>query len=237
MGEYDAITAAHYAAYRPPLHGPILERLLGNDRSDVLGLDVGCGTGRSSVALAKYCRYVFATDPSAEMLAHAPEHPAVEFRRQTPAGLARQLPGSRFGLVSFAGSLFYQNTAEVIVNFPSLLTPEATVLVYDFDVDFSFLFNMLNFTPPPGNYDHRCGFDGYPGHGLTLKKDWSETLTFTATPTELTHLICSVKEWREILLRGDSFGDLAGRVGASFIGASTPLKARCFGKVYQYASI
>ncbi len=234
MDDYNAITAAHYAAYRPSLHGPILKHLLSAPVLDGLGLDVGCGTGQSAVALSEYCRYVFAIDPSAAMLALAPDHPSVEFRQQTKAPLAHQVPGSRFDLVSFAGSLFYQNTAEVVINFPRLLAPEATVVVYDFDVDFNPIFNLLGFTPPASNYNHQCGFEAYLGHGLSLEKEWTGVLQFSASTVELAHLICSVSSWREELLKGGSFEHLVSKIEALFPGSEIELRAECFGEVYGY---
>ena len=49
---YDSFTAMHYAAYRPPLHEVILDKTI-EGKFD-LGLDVGCGTGTSSIALASF---------------------------------------------------------------------------------------------------------------------------------------------------------------------------------------
>ncbi|WP_436716151.1 class I SAM-dependent methyltransferase [Roseiconus lacunae] len=51
--QYTDAVASHYAAYRPPLHELILMRVISNQTRFCDGLDVGCGTGRSSGALAK----------------------------------------------------------------------------------------------------------------------------------------------------------------------------------------
>ena len=48
--EYDEITAYHYLKYRPPLHELILAKGLKADPTYVEGLDIGCGTGQSSIA-------------------------------------------------------------------------------------------------------------------------------------------------------------------------------------------
>jgi hypothetical protein len=42
---YDSTSARHYAAFRPPLHSLILERVIGPSESFQVGLDIGCGTG------------------------------------------------------------------------------------------------------------------------------------------------------------------------------------------------
>ena len=65
LKEYDQITAFHYAAYRPLLHSKILNEYFDENGKQNIGLDIGCGTGHSSVALAKYCHKVFGIDPSA----------------------------------------------------------------------------------------------------------------------------------------------------------------------------
>lgn len=59
---YDRLTAIHYSANRPPLHLGILRQYL-PDRQFATGLDIGCGTGHSSVALAAFYQRVIALDP------------------------------------------------------------------------------------------------------------------------------------------------------------------------------
>ena len=59
---YSPAVAAHYAAYRPPLHARLLARVLGDRGPFDVGLDVGCGTGRSTVALAAHCARVYGVD-------------------------------------------------------------------------------------------------------------------------------------------------------------------------------
>jgi len=44
-----------------------------------VGLDAGCGTGHSAVALAKYCERVFGLDPSQSMLDVAQRHPKIAY--------------------------------------------------------------------------------------------------------------------------------------------------------------
>ncbi len=58
---YDDQIARHYAAYRPPLHQLIINEALENQLFEV-GLDIGCGTGCSAIALADRCRQVFGVD-------------------------------------------------------------------------------------------------------------------------------------------------------------------------------
>ena len=106
---YDDVAAAHYAAYRPPLHDLILRRALGADASFPTGVDVGCGTGRSTVALAARCGRVYGVDPSPAMLAAATAHEGVTYL----AGRAERLPlaDGLADVVTFAGSLSYADPA------------------------------------------------------------------------------------------------------------------------------
>lgn len=90
---FDARTAAQrYAQNRPFYHEiplGILRRHTGRNRF-ALALDVACGTGMSTRALAQICDHVIAVDPSAEMLAHAPRLWNVEYK----LARAEQLPFS-----------------------------------------------------------------------------------------------------------------------------------------------
>jgi predicted TPR repeat methyltransferase len=72
--------AAHYDAYRPSLHDRILAPLLDDRGPFNVGVDVGCGTGRSAVALAAYRARVHGVDPSPAMLAQATTHDRITYR-------------------------------------------------------------------------------------------------------------------------------------------------------------
>ena len=87
MTDYNKQVAYHYSAYRPPLHQRILKEVLGGKRFQS-GLDLGCGTGRSAVALKNYCDEVRGVEPSPEMLAHAKPQPGITFL----SGSAEQIP-------------------------------------------------------------------------------------------------------------------------------------------------
>ncbi|NJD19444.1 MAG: class I SAM-dependent methyltransferase [Gemmatimonadetes bacterium] len=128
---YDRVAAAHYAAYRPPLHSVALGRALGRGEEFGVGLDVGCGTGRSSVALAERCRLVYALDPSFDMLRRAAAHPRVRYLR----GTAERLPlatGS-CDVVTFAGSLFYADVGAAAAEV-ARVGRGGIAVVYDFQV-------------------------------------------------------------------------------------------------------
>lgn len=70
--EYNNEVSRHYAAYRLPIHAKILKEALPEIAVNFsLGLDIGCGTGRSSKVLKAFSQQVIGIDPSTEMLAEA----------------------------------------------------------------------------------------------------------------------------------------------------------------------
>jgi ubiquinone/menaquinone biosynthesis C-methylase UbiE len=61
-------------------------------------LDVGCGTGNSTIALLPYAKWVVGLDSASAMIAQAPLHPRVDYRK----GYAEALPfrAASFDLVT-----------------------------------------------------------------------------------------------------------------------------------------
>lgn len=122
--------AAGYAFDRPPVHAQILRsaQLDGRARR---ALDVGCGAGLSTAALAPFAERVFGVEPVATMLAHrrrvAPEAVFV-------TGSAEELPfaAGSFDLVAAAGSLNYTDLPLALSEVARVLTPDGSFLLYDF---------------------------------------------------------------------------------------------------------
>jgi SAM-dependent methyltransferase len=86
--------AARYAGNRPQSHRRVLalvESILGAALPVERALDVGCGTGHSTVALLPLARAVVGLDSSRFMLAQAGGDPAIEYR----CGYAEALPFAR----------------------------------------------------------------------------------------------------------------------------------------------
>jgi SAM-dependent methyltransferase len=124
--------AAGYAFDRPPVHEQIL-RSVRLDRRAGRALDVGCGAGRSTAALASLAQRVIGLEPIPTMLEHR--------RKVAPhagfvIGSAEELPfapGS-FDLVAAAGSLNYTHLPSALAEIARVLTREGTFLLYDFSV-------------------------------------------------------------------------------------------------------
>ncbi len=114
--------AARYAGNRPQSHGRVLglvESILGAALPVERALDVGCGTGHSTVALLPLARSVVGLDSSRFMLAQAAQAPAIAYR----SGYAEALPFARssFDLVTvcsayhwFDQEKFLQEAARVL---------------------------------------------------------------------------------------------------------------------------
>ncbi|MFI9846840.1 class I SAM-dependent methyltransferase [Nonomuraea sp. NPDC051941] len=122
--------AASYAFDRPPVHQQILKsaRL---KRPVGRALDIGCGAGVSTAALAPLAEYVIGLEPVPAMLVHRRSvAPSARF----VIGAAEGLPfaPASFDLVAAAGSLNYTDLSSALAEVARVLTPEGTFLLYDF---------------------------------------------------------------------------------------------------------
>src|SRR5262245_53487231 len=77
----DRSAAERYAAARPYFHPVVARRITAFTTSSQFerALDVGCGTGQSSRALAETCDWVDAVDVAPEMIAAARPHERVRY--------------------------------------------------------------------------------------------------------------------------------------------------------------
>lgn len=106
--------AARYHRVRPSFHAQVAERIrrfvevgAGAGRF-VHALDVGCGSGHSSLALAEIAGQVTAIDPSPSMLKHAPERRNIRYRLASAEQLDQlDFADGAFDLVSAASALHW----------------------------------------------------------------------------------------------------------------------------------
>lgn len=124
--------AAGYAFDRPPIHEQIL-RSARLDRQADRALDVGCGAGLSTAALAPLARQVIGLEPISAMLAH---RRTVAPHASFVIGQAERLPfaAESFDLVTAAGSLNYTDLSSAFAEIARVLTRDGTFLLYDFSV-------------------------------------------------------------------------------------------------------
>ena len=122
--------AAAYAFDRPPIHEQILRAARLGRQAD-LALDIGCGAGLSTAALAPLARRAIGLEPISTMLTH---RRTVAPRAGFVIGQAERLPfaAGSFDLVAAAGSLNYADLPSALAEIARVLTRDGTFLLYDF---------------------------------------------------------------------------------------------------------
>ena len=191
--DYDSHTAAHYAAYRPQLHLPILEKCLGKNKNYDKGLDVGCGVGHSSLALAHFCNRVVGVEPSIEMLGKALSHPKVRYQSSITGH--KDYSSDFFDVITFAGSLYYAKSQALLNKICRAGKAGCTVVVYDFEIMLDDLLLEIK-SEAGGAYDHQVDFSGLKADTLSLLTKNVDQTPISIKPSELAHLILSVKGFR-----------------------------------------
>ena len=189
MDSYTEKIASHYATYRPPLHSIILKKVLAGSSGFQNGLDIGCGTGYSTIALADYCSTVVGIDPSQSMLERSVEHPRVNYLK----GLAENIPlqDHSVDIVTFAGSLFYVDLKKVSSEMKRICKKDAVIIPYDFEilVDEPLSLLEIDLEETDTKYDHTINFSGMDGFEEIVNKE--EQVNIECTGTQLAHLLLS----------------------------------------------
>ena len=194
--EYDAFTAFHYVAYRPQLHSQILEHCI-STQTYSLGLDVGCGTGQSAIALAKNCQKVIGVEPSADMLVKSIEHPKVAYHHYD--GHIFNFQDQQFDVVTFAGSLFYAKSQQLLNEVVRVSKNKADIIIYDFDILLNPLLEKLNLQINSSDYNHQINFEGLNQQYLTLKKELKAPISLPISTSNIAHIILSVQDYYQPL--------------------------------------
>jgi SAM-dependent methyltransferase len=123
--------ATGYARFRPPVHRKILERAIAPGTVFQRALDVGCGAGMSTQALAGFADFVIGMEPVAGMLPRAPGY---------FAGAAEAIPvhTDSIDLITAAGSLNYTDLDLFFPEAARVLHNGGLLIVYDFEPGRSF---------------------------------------------------------------------------------------------------
>lgn len=183
---YDNQTAQHYADYRPPLHQRILQRAAGS--TDFRwGLDIGCGAGHSSQALAELCEEVLAVDISKPMLRRAIPHPRVTY--QWCADLLSI--DQRFEMITLAGSWSYMKSQVLTDHLNLLLVDSGRLIFYDFEIRLDPVWKLLGAPAPPApaDYDYLANLDGLNPGLLRKQQQYEGNMTFQATWPDIQSLL------------------------------------------------
>ena len=171
--------AAGYAFSRPAVHPHIISKIREDLRLEGpagCALDIGCGAGLSTAALAPLARCVAGLEPVVAMLAH--RHtvaPGASF----VAAQAERLPfaAGSFDIVTAAGSLNYVDLELFLPDLARVLTPRGVMVIYDFSagrrlrgddaLDAWYAEFERRYPPKPG-YDMDVRSLGYERAGLRL---------------------------------------------------------------------
>lgn len=136
----EASIAAGYAWFRPPVHKRIIERV--RERLPPLGnlayaLDIGCGAGLSTEALAGLANCRIGLEPAEAMLQRSQTiAPGAQF--MAAAAEAIPLRAQSVDLITAAGSLNYTDLQQSLREAGRVLKPEGALVVYDFQPGRSF---------------------------------------------------------------------------------------------------
>ncbi|WP_416866372.1 MAG: class I SAM-dependent methyltransferase [Imperialibacter sp.] len=187
--DYNANIAHYYNAYRPPLHQVILAKCLKPGTVYGNGLDIGSGTGQSSVALADFCEKITGAEPGKEMLEQAIGHSKVSYVHFDSINLP--FADSSFDLVTFAGSLFYAKSQRMLNEVVRVCLPNAIVIAYDFEVLFQQLPFGFDLPVEAADYDHRASFSGLAMNGLRETDSFVSDYQLGVSAENLAHLLLS----------------------------------------------
>jgi SAM-dependent methyltransferase len=124
--------AQRYAQSRPNVHPLVIARVrdqLKLTEPVALALDVACGTGRSTVALAEIAQRVVGTDISAEMLTQAPPNPRLAFLQASAENLP--LADGIFDLVTVALAFHWLDRVRFLNEARRLLRTAGWLVLYN----------------------------------------------------------------------------------------------------------
>jgi ubiquinone/menaquinone biosynthesis C-methylase UbiE len=120
-----------YSRSRPYIHPTAVERIRsvsGIAEPLPLVLDVGCGTGQSTIALAAIGHSIIGIDPSAEMLAHAPRHSRIEYVQSSAENIP--LSSDQFDIITAAQAFHWFNQEVFLGEANRLLRTRGWLMIY-----------------------------------------------------------------------------------------------------------
>ncbi|HVJ04567.1 MAG TPA: methyltransferase domain-containing protein [Candidatus Saccharimonadales bacterium] len=127
----DTDVAARYAKVRPFFHEDVIKRLCAFTGAihHRRALDVGCGSGQSSIALASVADHVIAIDASQEMLCHAPSRPNINYQ----LGFAEELNFAvdEFDLISVGSALHWFDQHRFFSQCAQVLDSSGVLLIFN----------------------------------------------------------------------------------------------------------
>jgi len=194
---YEARTALHYAAYRPPLHETILQKIFTRPVKRHRGLDIGCGTGLSCQALTRYCNHVIGIDPSLAMLTKAGTQQEITYLNAD--GQRIPLDGNSIDVITMAGSLNYLDRQLLLCELTRVCRSGAEIAVYDFDIDLSHFESRLagKRSTDTCSYNHQANLSAHSE--LEEVCVVSDDIMFSPAAGEIAHLLLADDRWHDYL--------------------------------------
>lgn len=236
--DYDQISAYYYLKYRPPLHEYILKKCLSPKHKFTLGLDVGCGTGQSSVALSNYCHRVVGIEPSIYMFENALKHPKIEYQLLHTENL--EFEAHSFDIVSFAGSLYYAKSQRMLDEIVRVCQNNAQIVIYDFEIELEPALKYLTDKSDvleQERYEHEVDFTGLVSKQVFKKGNHQEVIYIDIMMDDFVALLLSSKRNYKILSSEFGTHQLEKSVKAKLLDASIPYeintKATMYHTVYE----
>jgi hypothetical protein len=147
------------------------------------------------------------------MLDVAQRHPKITYLQGSGDALG-QLPVQVFGVVTFAGSLFYAKTNRLRSELVRVCPPGGTIVAYDFEVLLNEVIAELGADCPAvaSDYDHRANLSDWAE--FTADSSGTERLRLDVTGREMAHLLLADSNRYDAFVRrfsnGDPFESLVG---------------------------
>ena len=204
--EYDQITAFHYSVFRPSFHVMILKEALEKGEEFSLGLDVGCGTGQSAIALTNFCNKVIGIEPSKDMLLKSIKHPKIAYRYYNKQSF--DFLDDYFDLVTFAGSLYYAKSQTLLDEVVRVTKRASKIIIYDFELSVEGILEKLNWKgvrKAHSPYNHQVNFDDLRAGNIEVEKKNNNHFSSEIAIANLSHLLLSSKDNYRLLLK--NFGE------------------------------
>lgn len=124
--------AERYALYRPYFHPLVIKKTrnrLGIQNLVNRALDIGCGTGQSTVALKEIANSVVGVDISAEMLKLAKQQPGIEYHNASAEDLSMFDDGS-FDLITTSMAYHWFDYKRFLLEAHRLLIFDNWLIIY-----------------------------------------------------------------------------------------------------------
>lgn len=190
--EYNDNLAYHYKSFRPPLHQILLKRSL-KDQKFESALDIGCGTGNSTLELVKYCESVTGYDPNTAMIQRCEHNPKVGFTEKL-SDLKEN-----YNLLVFFGSLHYINAKDFSL-YEKKLKNGGFLLCTDFEILYDAILAKLELYLTEIDYDHNKNLTSYNSKSFEITRTEKFKTLFYCNLSELTHLLLSETFLRKKLI-------------------------------------